>query len=98
MFSWYTYPFQELFKIAICLKESIHLQSLELYIQSSSTVLNTKRQLRATHSDEHYCCTQFKYFKERGVEQREIVAVFVCDVKVKIPVGEPDAPISTGVI
>lgn len=56
-----------------------------------------RRQLRATHPDEHYCCTQFKYFKERAVEEREIVAVFFCDDKAKIPVGEPDAPISTGV-
>lgn len=56
-----------------------------------------RRQLRATHPDEHYCCTQFKYFKERAVEEREIVAVFFCDDKAKIPVGESDAPISTGV-
>lgn len=56
-----------------------------------------RRQLRATHPDEHYCCTQFKYFKERAVEEREIVAIFFCDDKAKIPVGEPDAPISIGV-
>lgn len=38
MSSWYTYPFQEPCKIAVCPKESIHSQSLELYIQNSSAV------------------------------------------------------------
>lgn len=47
--------------------------------------------------DEYYCCIQFKYFKERVVEEREIVVVFFCDDKVKIFVGEFDVLILIGV-
>ena len=56
-----------------------------------------RRQLRVTHPDEHYCAAQFKYFKEKAVELKEKAAVFFCDDKAKVPIGEPGAPISTGV-
>lgn len=35
-----------------------------------------RRRLKASHSDDHYCCTHFTYFKEEVVEQREIVISF----------------------
>ena len=56
-----------------------------------------RRQLRVQHPDDHYCLAQFKYLKEKAVEQRQDVALFFCDDKAKIPIGEPNAPVSTGV-
>lgn len=35
-----------------------------------------RRQLRSSHPDEHYCAAQFKYFKQRAVEQKETASVF----------------------
>ena len=56
-----------------------------------------RRQLRVQHPDDHYCLAQFKYLKEKAVEQRQDVALFFCDDKAKIPIREPNAPVSTGV-
>lgn len=56
-----------------------------------------RRQLRVNHPDNHYCAALFRYFKHRSVEQKSSSAVFFCDDKAKVPVGEPAAPVSTGV-
>ena len=56
-----------------------------------------RSQLRVNHEDQHYCAAQFKYFKEKAVEMASDTAVFCCDDKAKVPIGEPGAPISTGV-
>eukprot|EP00117_Sycon_ciliatum_P050684 scpid23387/ scgid35748/ len=55
------------------------------------------RQLRAAHEDDHYCLSLFKLQRAMAVELAEF-SHFVClDDKAKIPIGEPDAPMSTGV-
>lgn len=57
-----------------------------------------RRQLRLSHQDQHYCSAILKYFKHMAVEQKEAKPVVLfCDDKAKVPVGEPDAPVSTGV-
>ena len=56
-----------------------------------------KRQLRVQHPDDHFCAAQLKYLKEKAVEMRGNVAFLCCDDKAKVPVGEPNAPVSTGV-
>ena len=56
-----------------------------------------QRQIRATHSDDQYCATLFKYFKSKAVKEKDRVMAFCSDDKSKIHVGEPNAPVSTGV-
>ncbi|XP_052286545.1 uncharacterized protein LOC127882125 isoform X2 [Dreissena polymorpha] len=57
-----------------------------------------RRQLRVSHQDQHYCAAILKYFKHMAVEQKDAKPVVLfCDDKAKIPVGEPEAPVSTGV-
>ena len=55
------------------------------------------RQLRSAHPDDHYCSALFKMQRAMCVEHREH-SCFVClDDKAKVPVGEPDKPMSSGV-
>lgn len=56
-----------------------------------------RRQLRVDHPDQHYCAAQLKYLKGKAVELKEHTALFFCDDKAKIPVGEPGCAVSTGV-
>ena len=56
-----------------------------------------RRQLRAQHPDNHYCAALFKYLKFKAIELKDEAVLFCCDDKSKIPVGEPDKPVSTGV-
>lgn len=55
------------------------------------------RQLRVSHPDAHYCAAQLKYLKEMSVELRDLAVLFFCDDKAKVSIGEPKAPVSTGV-
>lgn len=56
-----------------------------------------RRQLRVTHQDEHYCNAQLKYLKERAIEDQKSCALYFCDDKAKVPFGDPEHLISTGV-
>ena len=58
-----------------------------------------KCQLRTSHSDDHYCAAQLKYLKMKAIEmeQNTKVALFFCDDKAKVPVGEPGVYVSTAV-
>ena len=56
-----------------------------------------RRQLRVSHADDHYCAAQFKYMREMAIEMKDKCTLIFSDDKAKVPVGEPDAPISTGV-
>ncbi|XP_060552756.1 uncharacterized protein LOC132714041 [Ruditapes philippinarum] len=58
-----------------------------------------RRQLRLSHPDEHYCNALLKYLKEFAVEMKTQcnVAMFACDDKAKVPIGEPGFAVSTGV-
>ncbi|XP_033753308.1 uncharacterized protein LOC117336780 [Pecten maximus] len=59
-----------------------------------------RRQLRMNHPDQHYCNALFKYMKEMAIElQKEgvSVALFSCDDKAKVPIGEQGFSVSTGV-
>ena len=56
-----------------------------------------KRQLRTHHEDAHYAACLLKYVKEYAVEIGHHGAVFFCDDKAKVPIGEPGHVISTGV-
>ena len=47
--------------------------------------------------DDHYCAALFKYFKHKAIEENERAMMFCADDKAKVHVGEPDAPVSTGV-
>ena len=53
--------------------------------------------MRAAHPDDHYCAELFKYFKSKAVEEKDRVMAFCSDDKSKIHIGEPNAPVSTGV-
>lgn len=56
-----------------------------------------RRQLRATHLDQHYCACIYKYLRERAVELVNKCCLVCCDDKAKVAVGEPGFSISTGV-
>ena len=56
-----------------------------------------RRQLRSQHPDDHYCAALLRYLKHKVIELKQHGLLFCCDDKAKIKVGEPDAPVSTGV-
>lgn len=64
-----------------------------------------RRQLRASHPDDHFCAAQLKYLKAKAIEMKAksratgnpSVLLLCCDDKAKVPVGEPNTPVSTGV-
>ena len=56
-----------------------------------------RRQLRASHVDDHYCAAQLRYLKEKACEMRKDAVLLCCDDKAKVPVGEPGCAVSTGV-
>ena len=56
-----------------------------------------RRQLRASHPDQHFCNAMFKYLKEFVIKYRQEVVLFCADDKAKIPFGEPGHLLSTGV-
>lgn len=56
-----------------------------------------RRQLRVSHPDDHYCAALLKYLKQKAVELKDHLIFLCCDDKAKVPVGEPGAPVSTGV-
>lgn len=56
-----------------------------------------RRQLRLSHKDDHYCNALLRYLRFMAVKFRDESQLFFCNGKAKIPIGEPDCPISTGV-
>ena len=56
-----------------------------------------RRQLRAFHTDAHWCSALFRYLCEMAVKYREHSLFLSCDDKAKIEVGEPSYAISSGV-
>lgn len=58
-----------------------------------------RRQLRLSHPDDHYCAALLKYIKTLAVNLAAVgvVQLYFCDDKAKVPVGEPDVALSTGV-
>ncbi len=56
-----------------------------------------RRQLRAAHSDDHYCAAQLKYLKEKAIEMKEATRLLFCDDNAKVLVGEPGTAVSIGV-
>lgn len=56
-----------------------------------------RRQLRATHPDQHFYNALFKYLKQFATDHRDVVVFFCADDKAKVPFGEPGHLISTGV-
>ena len=56
-----------------------------------------RRQLRVDHPDQHYASAQLKYLKQRAVELGEDCALLCADDKAKVPIGEPEVYVSTGV-
>ena len=61
------------------------------------------RQLRSTHNDNHYCLAFHYWLAVLRMQRKMAIALrdhstFVClDDKAKVPVGEPNNPMSTGV-
>ena len=55
------------------------------------------RQLRAHHEDDHYCLSLFKLQRAMCVSLRQYSSFVCLDDKAKIPVGEPDHFMATGV-
>lgn len=55
------------------------------------------RQLRKDHADKHYVSALLKYVRNFSVLQRTNLTYMSVDDKAIVPVGEPNAPISTGV-
>ena len=56
-----------------------------------------RRQLRAYHSDAHWCNAPFRYLREMAIMYRGECVLLSCDDKVKVDFGEPGAVLSTGV-
>lgn len=56
-----------------------------------------RRQLRASHIDDHYTAAQLKYLKELAVKLNRVSSLFFMDDKAKINFGEPGHILSTGV-
>lgn len=56
-----------------------------------------RRQLRAYHTDAHWCNALFKYVREMAVLFKNHALFLSCDDKSKIDYGEPGTPLSTGV-
>jgi hypothetical protein len=56
-----------------------------------------RRQLRISHPDDHYCAALLKYLKCLAVKLGPTCKLFFCDDKAKVPLGEPDVMLSTGV-
>ena len=55
------------------------------------------RQLRSAHEDDHYCLALFRMQREMAIKLRDYSTFVRLDDKAKIPVGEPNSPMSTGV-
>ena len=56
-----------------------------------------RRQLRAYHSDAHWCNALFRYLREMAIMYRGECVLLSCDDKAKVDFGEPGAVLSTGV-
>ena len=56
-----------------------------------------RRQLRVSHPDDHYCAALLRYLKTLSVVLGPACQLFFCDDKAKVPVGEPDVALATGV-
>lgn len=55
------------------------------------------RQLRKDHADRHYVSALLKYVRHFSVLMRPYLTYMSVDDKAIVPVGEPNAPVSTGV-
>ncbi|XP_066934138.1 uncharacterized protein [Clytia hemisphaerica] len=56
-----------------------------------------RRQLRAYHSDSHWCASLYRYLREMAILNRDPCVFISCDDKAKIDFGEPGSAVSTGV-
>ena len=56
-----------------------------------------RRQLRAFHSDAHWCSALFRYLREMAIMYRGKCLLLSCDDKAKVDFGEPGSTLSTGV-
>ena len=56
-----------------------------------------RRQLRAFHTDAHYCNALYRYMREMAIRYREESVFLSCDEKSKINYGEPGNIISSEV-
>ena len=56
-----------------------------------------RRQLRAYHTDAHWCNALYKYMRELAIKDRHKTVFVSCDDKAKVSFGEPGAAISSGV-
>jgi hypothetical protein len=56
-----------------------------------------RRQLRISHPDDHYCAAILLYLKSLAVHLGPDCAMFCCDDKAKVNIGEPGVVLSTGV-
>lgn len=55
------------------------------------------RQLRKDHPDQHYVSTLLQYVRHFSVLMHDVATYMSVDDKAIVPVGEPKAPVSTGV-
>jgi hypothetical protein len=57
-----------------------------------------RRQLRVSHPDDHYCAALLRYIKSLSVTLGHVACqLYFCDDKAKVPIGEPNVALSTGV-
>ena len=56
-----------------------------------------RRQLRAYHSDAHWCSALYRYMREMAILSRQNSVFISCDDKAKVDFGEPGSAVSTGV-
>lgn len=56
-----------------------------------------RRQLRVSHPDDHFCAALLRYIKTMAITLGPACKLYFCDDKAKVPLGEPDVYLSTGV-
>ena len=78
---------------------NVHAKSAQYYTGKVNLKHSIqRRQLRAFHTDGHYCNALFRYLREMAIMFRHENSIFIsADDKAKVDYGEPGSLLSTGV-
>ena len=75
---------------------NMYAKSSQYYIRRISLRFTIqRRQLRAYHTDAHWCNTLFRYIRELAIQDRGNCVFISCDDKSKIDLGEPGHVLSS---
>ena len=77
---------------------NMHARTAQYYTRKINSKFTIQRhQLRAYHSDAHWCNALFRYLQEMAIMYRGECVLLSCDDEAKVDFGEPGAVLSTGV-